>query len=138
MTVLKKEKAQAHPAATAETADTGEKSQLERIAEHLVFLEKKLDTILEQMRNQAQQQQQRPPRPSFQGPGGSRPPYGQNRPYQGRPQGSHQGGYRPNNKYGGHFQGGNSYGNRPNGGRPDHGHGPRRDSRHSGSANYNR
>jgi len=80
--------------------------QLKKIMDHLGFLEKKIDTLLEQSRQRQ---------------GGSRPPFG-NRPFSGS-----RGNYRPNNREGfGPRQAGDHQGNR------HEGHRPARSSHYSG------
>ncbi len=93
-----------------ETQHDGELAmQLKKISEHLVFLEKKIDQLLDARREQ---------RPSFGSkPFGQKPYGGPNRYGSGRPQGSHQGRTRtafyegggrpsgaPPRRQGGHFQ----------------------------------
>ncbi len=79
--------------------DMDSQSQLKRIIEQIGFLEKKLDTVLEELRNR----------------GGSRPSFG----------GHSQGGPRPFNRDRGGFRGGNGR-PRPEGNTRYGGQGPRR------------
>jgi hypothetical protein len=98
MGLFKKQKNEAETFTPSDSSDNSVQGQLKKIADHLVFLEKKIDSILEQSRNQQQ-----------------RRPFGQRF-------GNSSGNYRPGptaynprggNRYG-HSQG--SYGNaRPHG-----------------------
>ena len=84
--------------------------QLKKIMDHLGFLEKKIDTLLEQSRQRQ----------------GSRPPFG-NRNFSGSREN-----YRPNNREGfGPRHGGNPQGNRYEGNRHE-GHRPARPNHYSG------
>ncbi len=84
--------------------------QLKKIMDHLNFLEKKIDMLLDQSRNRQ---------------GGSRPPFG-NRNYSGA-----RGNYRPNNRGGfGQRHGGDNQGNRYEGNRPHEGNRSHRPSGH--------
>jgi hypothetical protein len=106
--------------------------QIKKIADHLVFLEKKLDTLLEEVQNRGNKEGAASfaPRPSFSRPfrpagagggkGGFRPsgdrPYNArpsgDRPYSARPQGA---GARP---YSARPSGDRPYNSRPSGDRP--------------------
>ena len=110
MNFFKKEKHQASGMDLGNYDDSQIPVQLKKIMDQLGFLEKKIDTLLEQSRQRQ----------------GSRPPFG-NRNFSGS-----KGNYRPNNREGfGPRQAGDNQGNRYEGGRHE-GHRPARHGSNSG------
>ena len=124
--MFKKEKDGNNMAAQADTEEMDMPAQLKKISEHLVFLEKKLDTIIADMKTQKPQSQGFGNRPSFQRRPGQYRPEGRPGYYQGGSQSrpssgnqgysgsSHQGSSGPNRSHrpsgGGHSR---PYDNRP-------------------------
>ena len=94
--MYKKEKDGNNMAAQTDTEEMDMPAQLKKISEHLVFLEKKLDTIIADMKTQKPQSQGFGNRPSFQRRPGQyrpegRPGYYQGSGNQGRPGSGGQG-----------------------------------------------
>lgn len=101
MGLFKKQKTEGESFNSSESGDMSVQGQLKKIADHLVFLEKKIDSIIEQSRNQQ-----------------PRRPFGQRF-------GNSSGNYRPGPSAYNPRGGGNRYGNSQgsyNNSRPNHSH----------------